>query len=157
MVRDNFRLNLDKLRKTSFAGVGDGGVETRAPGSQKTRTGGVADQGVLEGVAFVRGEAPNEDELSRAQLVEQPPKLGIRDAGDRRQQRMIKFPADAGGYLGDFLRRAESIEARLQRRVEAGGTASTGDGTPARTRSASLRLRPSRSPRRTTARRRRAR
>ena len=135
VTRQQLRLVLGDFRELAFEGFGDAGVKRASRLAQQRAIGRVLHQGMLEQIGRVRRHALPEQQTSRNETVERRLQLRLRLAHHRSQQSMRELSPDRRADLRDLFGRAEPIEPRHQRGVQACGTARAGDGTAAAVRS----------------------
>ena len=121
MTRQNLRLALGDLGELAFKGFGDPSVKRAPRLPQQRAIGGVLHQGMLEQIARLRRHALSEQQTGLNETVERRRQLRLGLERHRSQQSMREFTADRRSDLRDFLGRAEPVEPRHQRGVQARG------------------------------------
>ncbi len=118
-MRQDLGLALGDLGELAFKGFGDTGVKRASRLAQQRAIGRVLHQGMLEQVARLRRHALPEQQACLNETVERRPQLRLGLARHRRQQRMRELPPDRRPDLRHLLGRAEPVEPRHQRGVQA--------------------------------------
>ena len=130
MTRQQLRLVLGNIGELAFEGFGDAGVKRASRLAQQRAVGRVLHQGVLEQIGRVRRHALPEQQTGRNETVERRLKFRLRLAHHRSQQSMRELTPDGCPDLRHLLGRAEPVEPRHQRGVQACGNCQR-DGTAA--------------------------
>ena len=100
--------------------LGDAGMQALAVAVQQAGIGGVAHQGVLEGIGGLWRRAAAIDQAGGDQLVERAAELALVERGHRGEQFVGEGAAERGAELGDGLGAGQPVEPRHQRVLQAG-------------------------------------
>ncbi len=115
MLREEFGLGFDDLRKLFLHDLRDPGMQVLALGLEQRAVGGVLDQRVLEAVGGIGRGAAAIDQLGRNQLVQRRLQLRLGPVGDRGEQPVGELAPERGADLGDLFHGCEAVEAGEQR------------------------------------------
>ena len=119
VTRQDLGLALGGLGELAFYGFGDPGVKHASRLAQQRAIGRVLHQRMLEQVGRVRRHALAEQQARLNETVERRAQLRLGLPRHRRQQRMRELSPDRRPDLRHLLGRAEPVEPRHQRGVQA--------------------------------------
>lgn len=119
MARKNFRLVGRGVGEIFFKRRCDPCVQRPAGLAKKRAIGRVLNKSVLEQVSHIRRRALAEQQTGVNKTPERFRQVFLVFLRHRRQQRMGKFAPDRRAYLSYLLGRAQPVETRHQRGVQA--------------------------------------
>src|SRR5262245_45570374 len=125
MMAQQLRLRLGRAVLTRFENLGDLRMQLLPAPPEEHSVRGILHERMLEDIFRVGGETAGKHKAGFCQTVECRLQIGVRVIADSGQELVSKLPADHSTDLGDFLGRADIVEARqkrgMQRRWHANG------------------------------------